>query len=138
MKARGRSARKLLESTDLPARSLNAHGREYVLVRKSYRPYGTSRLLTQIQALRTWLLSFCPYGTGYYRSVPAGQIQPTRRDKIRLDICLQNRLHRSRIYIRELRFPRETKLGDTIGLVRANPWLADNPLSVKFFPEVVP
>jgi hypothetical protein len=94
--------------------------------------------LDTIQALRTWLLSFCPYGTGYYRSVPAGQIQPTRRDKIRLDICLQNRLHRSRIYIRELRFLRETKLGDTIGLVRANPWLADNPLSVKFFPEVVP
>jgi hypothetical protein len=30
---------------------------------ESYRPYGTSGLLTEIQALRTWLLSFCPYGT---------------------------------------------------------------------------
>ena len=71
---------------------------------------------------------------GYYHSVAAGQIQPTRRDKIRLDICLQNRLHRSRIYIRELRFPRETKLGGHYRVSPRQPLVSGQPSVSEVFP----
>ena len=32
--------------------------------------YGTPSFLSHIQALRTWLLSLCPYGTNLYGSIP--------------------------------------------------------------------
>jgi hypothetical protein len=138
-------------STDLPARSLNAHGREYVSVRKSYRPYGTSRLLTQIQALRTWLLSFCPSGTGALSGCIPGisclaTIVLSPRDKFNrpegtksgsISVCKIDFIARGSTFTNSVSHVKPSSAA-TIGLVRANPWLADNPLSVKFSPEVVP